>query len=125
MVLLASSAPFETCPELVQMISLVQSQALPIVPGGPQPYRLPTPDYPSSQIRLLLVHPRSFDDSSHCSIARTKMHHAPSFHAISYTWGDTLSTCHIYVDGQLFEVRRTDASPGLVQIDSVYIDQDS
>ena len=53
------------------------------------------------QIRLLRLHPKT----GQCSLEVFDWHNAPSYTAISYTWGDADSTFDISINGLPFKVR--------------------
>lgn len=77
----------------------------------PNHYSLPSLDRPSEQIRLLYCVPKDeTDDYDHCGelhfgVRVVDKDHAPDYHAISYTWGDSESfPCKIYVDEMSLQV---------------------
>ncbi|KAF5983647.1 heterokaryon incompatibility protein het-6 [Fusarium bulbicola] len=67
-----------------------------------QPY--PGPPLPSpSHIRLVYLHPGT-DEAIYCELKAVSIHSAPSYEALSYTWGDPSSTETITMTTQGFKV---------------------
>lgn len=96
--------------------------------------RLPPLQHPDRCIRLLGVEPGEFEDEIRCMVVVCDLERAPSFNAISYTWGDEQPQRYIYIDRRRFPVRLNchyaiqqarNFAPGVpLWIDSVCIDQE-
>ena len=100
---------------------------------SPAQYKLLPLPHPSKQIRLLYLHGDSKTDIVRCETSIWTLNNAPSFRAISYTWGAPELQAEISVDGKHWIVRHNCAYalwqarhhfPGsYVWIDSVCINQ--
>ncbi|KAH7026655.1 heterokaryon incompatibility protein-domain-containing protein [Microdochium trichocladiopsis] len=92
----------------------------------------PLEDY-TRQIRLLKVDPAAFGQAIRCTTVIHELDKAPSFNAISYTWGPEYPQRDIFIDGLRFAVRenchyaiqqaRSYQGSSLIWVDSVCIDQ--
>ena len=97
-------------------------------------FQYDTLDDPSAEIRLLRIHPSQIGGEIRCDIFHTRLDQAPSYTALSYSWGDTLD-CHVInINGSGFQVRQTlwdalnhvgsDCEPHILWIDSICINQE-
>jgi predicted acetyltransferase len=68
------------------------------------PPRIYSPLADSDEIRLLLLHPGSGDDSIKCSIQLVKLSNKPQYEALSYMWGPK-DYKSIEINGRVCEVR--------------------
>ncbi|PVH75645.1 HET-domain-containing protein, partial [Cadophora sp. DSE1049] len=85
-------------------------------------------------IRLLLIHPRSYSEPIRCSLVEVSIEQPPRFEATSYTWGSEEKPGVAIVDGKLLRITQNaydllqDLSslcfPRLIWIDSISINQD-
>lgn len=62
-------------------------------------------DSPSHQIRLLSFTWSSKSDNVRCKLQVLNVDDAPGYHAISYTWGDPVTSRTIFIDGLSVAVR--------------------
>ncbi|KAH7074073.1 heterokaryon incompatibility protein-domain-containing protein, partial [Paraphoma chrysanthemicola] len=65
----------------------------------------PLPDS-STYIRLLEILDGDFDQHVRCELTTWALSEAPSYAAISYTWGDPGDVAHVTVNGKSLEVRQ-------------------
>jgi len=99
-------------------------------------------DEAESQIRLILVHPGSFDDAMECTLIHTSIQNAKrlGFEAVSYCWGDSSIQTTINMEYNqtkydlkvsntiekiLRHLRRSDGQVRTLWIDAVSIDQNN
>jgi hypothetical protein len=85
-------------------------------------------------IRLLLLHRRNPIDAINCTLFEVNSKAAPSYEAISYTWGNPLETDHLWVNGfrlripksayTVLDNRSSLWTPRLLWIDSICVNQD-
>ncbi|KAJ9134454.1 hypothetical protein NKR23_g10094 [Pleurostoma richardsiae] len=73
--------------------------------GAHYPYPLQGPlGLGSGEIRILTLHPGSFNDPISCTGSCHYLHETPAYEALSYTWGSHCGKCKIKVNGADFEV---------------------
>ena len=91
---------YQNLTDFLTRLDLVRTDNPP-PPAGSYPYRRLVPR--RSELRLLTLHPGTWDSEIICNIKHASLDSNPDYEALSYTWGSLTDLRCIFVDG--YEVK--------------------